>query len=301
MNDNPIVHPLPAGVPLIIITGLSGAGKSQAMRFLEDLGCFCVDNLPPALIPTFFHLCEQSQVTGAGVAIVSDVRSGALFRDFTETIDMLKMDGVQHELLYLDGSTDTLIRRFKEVRRNHPLQASGLSMEAAIEEERQRLIPIREIADQIVDTSELTSTAFRNVLVQNLFSEEAAKAVKIHILSFGFKYGTPRDVDFVFDVRFLPNPFYDPALTHQTGEDEAVYDFVMSPPVSDEFFSKTVSLLECTLDPFVEKGKTNVSIGIGCTGGRHRSVAFAKRLDNYFKQKGIGASLSHRDMTKPQQ
>ena len=301
MNDNSAVHPLPGGVPLIVITGLSGAGKSQAMRFLEDLGCFCVDNLPPALIPTFFHLCEQSNSAGAGVAIVSDVRSGALFKDFVETIHTLKSENVSHELLYLDCNTATLIRRFKEVRRNHPLQASGSSMEVAIESERARLVPIREIADRVIDTSKLSSSEFRKVLIGNLFSESAATAVSLHVMSFGFKYGVPTDVDFVFDVRFLPNPYYDPDLRHQTGEDDPVYQYVMRADLADAFFNQTAALLESTFDAFVEKGKTAISIGIGCTGGRHRSVAFAKRLAKHFKQQGRNTSLSHRDMVKPQQ
>ena len=292
---------LPAGVPLIIITGLSGAGKSQALRSLEDLGCFCVDNLPPSLIPTFFHLSEQSQITGAGVAIVSDVRSGALFKDFSETIDALKREGVPHKLLFLDCNTDTLIRRFKEVRRNHPLQSSGRSMEDAIEAERERLTPIRERADLIIDTSKLSSAAFRKVLIKTLINEEAATAVSIHILSFGFKYGTPRDLDFMFDVRFLPNPYWVSSLKKQSGEDPPVYEYVMKDPLADAFFQKTVDLLECTLDAFVDKGKTGISIGIGCTGGRHRSVAFAIRLNKYFNQKGTASSLSHRDLTRPQQ
>lgn len=301
MTDTPMAHTLPGGASLIIITGLSGAGKSQAMRFLEDVGCFCVDNLPPSLIPTFFHLCEQGQVSGAGVAIVSDVRSGALFKDFAETITTLKTGDVPHRLIFLDCNTETLIRRFKEVRRNHPLQAAGHSMEAAIEEERRRLVPIREIADLVIDTSPLTASGFRKVLVQQLLSETAASAVSIHVQSFGFKYGAPRDVDFVFDVRFLPNPFYDPTLRNQTGEDAPVYDFVMKEDLADTFFRRTVDLLECTLDAFVNKGKTGVAIGVGCTGGRHRSVAFARRLSKYFKQKGLTTSLSHRDMAKPQQ
>ena len=301
MSETSGIHPLPAGVPLVVITGLSGAGKSQAMRFLEDLGCFCVDNLPPALIPTFFHLCEQSNSAGAGVAIVSDVRSGALFKDFVETINTLKNELVPHELLYLDANTDTLIRRFKEVRRNHPLQIGGSTMEVAIESERQRLVPIREIADRIIDTSQLTSAAFRRVLIENLFNKDTASAVSLHLMSFGFKYGLPSDVDFVFDVRFLPNPYYDKSLRHQTGEDEPVYQYVMSSKLANAFFNQTATLLESTLNPFIEKGKTAISIGIGCTGGRHRSVAFAKRLAHHFKQQGKQTSLSHRDMTKPQQ
>lgn len=289
------------GVPLIIITGISGAGKSAAMRFLEDLGCFCVDNLPPALIATFFHLCEQSGTEGAGVVIVSDVRSGALFGDFVETTRTLTAEGIEHEILYLECAKETLIRRYKEVRRSHPLQASGLSMEAAIEEERRRLIPIREIATRIIDTSSSTPAQLRKKLVRTLVTEDVAKAVTIHVTSFGFKYGLPRDLDFVFDVRFLNNPFYEPRLRSLTGEDDPVYDFVMAEPLAELFFTRVCELIELTLDSFIEKGKTSISIGVGCTGGRHRSVAFARRLSRHFGAAGTMTVLSHRDIIKPQQ
>jgi RNase adapter protein RapZ len=293
--------PTATGVPLVIITGLSGAGKSQAMRFMEDLGCFCVDNLPPSLIPTFFHLCVKGGVQGAGVVIASDVRSGALFGDFAETIDTLKSLSIAFELVFLDCSAETLIHRFKEVRRNHPLQASGQSMEQAIEEERRRLVPIRELATQIIDTSDLRSEDLRRTLVRNLVGKDTSKTVVIEVISFGFKYGIPRSVDFAFDVRFLKNPFYDPNLRALTGEDRAVYEYVMKVPLAETFFNKVTDLIELTLDSFVEKGKTRISIGIGCTGGRHRSVAFAERMSRHFGDRGTVCHLTHRDVGKPQQ
>jgi UPF0042 nucleotide-binding protein len=294
-------EPAFAGGPLIVISGLSGAGKSQAMRFLEDLGCFCVDNLPPALIPTFFHLCVKSGVQGAGVVIVSDVRSGALFGDFAETIDTLKSLSISFELIFLDCAAETLIRRFKEVRRTHPLQASGQSMEKAIEEERTRLIPIREIATRIIDTSHLRAEDLRKTLVRNLVGKNASKAVILEVISFGFKYGVPRSVDFVFDVRFLKNPFYEPDLRTLTGKESEVYDYVMKDQLAETFFVKVKDLIELTLDSFIDKGKTRVSIGIGCTGGRHRSVAFAERIGRYFEDQGKVCHLTHRDVEKPQQ
>jgi UPF0042 nucleotide-binding protein len=301
MSDSGTPSILPGGVPLIVITGLSGAGKSAAMRALEDLGCFCADNLPPSIIPTFFHLCEQSRIAGTGVVIVSDVRAGALFEDFAETMRTLKNSGIPCELVFLDCNTDTLIRRFKEVRRTHPLQTSGLSMEAAIEEERRRLSPIREIAARVIDTSDLTPQAFRKVLLADLFSKDLSDAAVVHVTSFGFKYGLPKDVDFAFDVRFLPNPFYNKTMKHKTGKDADVYDFVMKNPLADRFFENVCALIDCTLDAFVDKGKTNIVVGIGCTGGRHRSVAFSTRLHQYFQRNGIQTAISHRDIAKPQQ
>ena len=290
-----------AGVPLIIITGESGAGKTAAMRFMEDLGCFCVDNLPPGLIPTFFNLYDQSYIDSAGVVIVSDVRSGALFTDFVETIETLKEEAIEYELLFLECSKETLIRRFKEVRRSHPLQAAGFTMENAIKEERKRLVPIRESATQIIDTSDLSSADLRRALVRTLVNEDVSKAVTIHVSSFGFKYGLPRDADFIFDVRFLANPFYEETLRNKTGEDKDVYEYVMKAPQADIFYKQACALIETTLDPFIEKGKTAISIGVGCTGGRHRSVAFARRLSRHFAKRGTKTMLFHRDMIKPQQ
>jgi RNase adapter protein RapZ len=283
---------------LVIITGLSGAGKSTAMRFLDDLGYNCLDNLPPELISTVFNLYEQTHTGGPGVAIASDVRSGALFGDFSEAISALNEAGVDFVLLYLDCSTGTLIRRFKEVRRTHPLQIT-ISMEEAIEEERRRLEPIRTIATRILDTSRLNSNGLHEKLINNLAGVSKKKIVSLEFTSFGFKYGLPQDVDFVFDVRFLPNPFYEPDLRSLTGDDQAVYDYVMKSDLADNFFNHVVELIEMTLPSFLEVGKTTLSIGIGCTGGRHRSVAFTKRMANHFAGEGRVSRAIHRDTSKP--
>ena len=297
MDTPPQENKLVAGVPLGIITGLSGAGKSTAMRFLEDLGCYCLDNLPPALVADFYTLYERGGSSGPGVVVASDVRSGALFDDFTDMVETLKKAGVSFEILYLDCSTDTIVHRFKEVRRNHPLQVQQ-SMLEAIEEERQRLEPIRAIATRIIDTSNLNSADLREALIQTLVSEEKASVVSFDFTSFGFKYGIPRDVDFVFDVRFLPNPYYVPELRQLTGENQQVYDYVMESPLSEAYFEKIVTLIEITLESFFEVGKTNLSVGIGCTGGHHRSVAFAHRLAKHFDERGHRSRAAHRDISK---
>ncbi|MCP4673918.1 MAG: RNase adapter RapZ [Deltaproteobacteria bacterium] len=287
-----------AGAPLVIITGLSGAGKSTAMHFLEDLGCYCLDNLPPSLIPDFFNLYEQGGALGTGVVVASDVRSGALFNDFAATVRSLEESGTDFMVLYLDCGTETLIRRFKEVRRNHPLQTAQ-PMEEAIEDERARLEPIRAIANLTIDTSRLDAANLREALLTNLVAADMSDVVQLTFLSFGFKHGIPRDVDFVFDVRFLPNPHYVPELRPKTGEDKAVYAYVMSESIADDFFEKTASLIDLTLESFVKVGKTSLTVGVGCTGGRHRSVAFARRLADHFDDHGKQSLAVHRDISKP--
>ena len=285
------------GTPLLIITGLSGAGKSTAMRAFEDLGCYCADNLPPGLIPSFFDLCERSGAIGAGVVIASDVRSGALFGDFLDTARELVEAGAKYGILYLDAATDVLINRFSEVRRAHPLELPRLSIQDAIEEERRMLEPIRAIATYVIDTSALDAASLREAIVQTV-AGDAASGVRLKFLSFGYKYGVPRDADFVFDVRFLPNPFYVPELKDRTGQDEEVLRYVMAQPLAATSFEKIAELVELTLDSFVQVGKRNLSVAFGCTGGRHRSVAFAERMAARFTEKGHPSRAVHRDIAR---
>jgi UPF0042 nucleotide-binding protein len=297
MDTSDRENKLVAGVPLVIITGLSGAGKSTAMRFLEDLGCYCLDNLPPGLVADFFALYEQGGPPGSGVVIASDIRSGALFDDFTDMVESLRESQIPFEILYLDCSTHTLVRRFKEVRRNHPLQIKQ-SMLKAIEDERHRLEPIRAIATRIIDTSNLNASDLRETLIRTLISEEKASVVSIDFTSFGFKYGIPRDVDFVFDARFLPNPYYVPELRQLTGKNKEVYNYVMEGSLASAYFEKIVSLISLTLESFFKVGKTSLTVGIGCTGGHHRSVAFATRLADHFEKQGHRSRAAHRDISK---
>ena len=284
------------GTPLLIITGLSGAGKSTAMRAFEDLGCYCADNLPPELIPSFFDLCERSGAINAGVVIASDVRSGALFDDFLDTARALEEAGVAFGILYLDAATEVLINRFSEVRRAHPLEPR-FSIQDAIEEERRLLEPIRGIATHVIDTSALDAGGLREAIVQTV-AGGAVSAVRLKFLSFGYKYGVPRDADFVFDVRFLPNPFYVPELKDRTGQDPDVFNYVMAQPLSEEFFQKITALVEMTFDAFVKVGKHNLAIAFGCTGGRHRSVAFAERMASLFAERGHLSRAVHRDAAR---
>jgi RNase adapter protein RapZ len=296
MADTPIKRKYATGTPLLIITGLSGAGKSTAMRAFEDLGCYCADNLPPELIPSFFDLCERSGAINAGVVIASDVRSGALFDDFVDTARALEEAGVAFGILYLDAATDVLINRFSEVRRAHPLEPR-FSIQDAIEEERRLLEPIRAIATHVIDTSALDVARLREAIVQTV-AGGAASATRLKVMSFGYKYGVPRDADFVFDVRFLPNPFYVPELKDRTGQDPDVFNYVMSQPAAEEFFQKCAALVEMTLDGFVKVGKYNLAVAFGCTGGRHRSVAFAERLASLLSERGHVSRAVHRDAAR---
>lgn len=284
--------------PLVIITGLSGAGKSTAMRVFEDLGSYCLDNLPPGIISSVYNLHQRSEQGGTGVVIASDVRSGALFDDLVDTVRSLEADGIAVEVLYLDCSTHVLINRFNEVRRSHPLQL-GRSLKESIEEERRRLEPVRAIATTVIDTSTLGTGALRREILSLVGSDVSGGVVRLKFVSFGFKYGVPSDADFVFDVRFLPNPFYVPELRHLTGEEEQVYDHVMSQDEAEPFFEAICGLVGMTLDSFMKVGKLRINVAIGCTGGRHRSVAFARRLAESFSSRKINAIAIHRDVGKP--
>jgi len=296
MSESQAKRKYTTGTPLLIITGLSGAGKSTAMRAFEDLGCYCADNLPPGLIPSFFDLCERSGTINAGVVIASDVRSGALFEDFVDTARELDEAGVSYGILYLDAATDVLINRFSEVRRTHPLEPR-FSIQDAIEEERRMLEPIRAIATYVIDTSALDAARLREAIVQTV-AGDAASAVRLKFLSFGYKYGVPRDADFVFDVRFLPNPFYVPELKDRTGQDAEVLRYVMSQPLAGAYFDRIAELVELTLDSFVKVGKLNLEVAFGCTGGKHRSVAFAERMTALFSDKGHPSRAIHRDAAR---
>jgi UPF0042 nucleotide-binding protein len=299
MTEDKLTDEFVAGAPLVIITGLSGAGKSTAMRAYEDLGCYCVDNLPPGLIPSFFNLYEQSGAASAGVVIASDIRSGALFDDFLGAVTSLKQSGLEHRIVFLDCRTQVLINRFNEVRRSHPLQ-TGRSLREALDEERERLGPIRAIATRIIDTSDLDAGGLREELLFEESDRDPVHVVKLQFVSFGFKYGVPRDADFVIDVRFLPNPFYEPGLRSKTGEDADVFSFVMGSELADQYFEKIVELVALSVEPFVGVGKLTLTIALGCTGGRHRSVAFARRLADHFTEQGFRARALHRDSAMPQ-
>jgi UPF0042 nucleotide-binding protein len=281
---------------LVIITGHSGAGKSEAIAAFEDGGYFCVDNLPPRMIAGLGELFIHE---GAGVesaAIVSDVRGGEYFEDLLAVIDDLERDGPEPKLLFLEADEHTLLDRYKETRRRHPLAPEGRIVDG-IRLERAQLAPLRERADIVIDTTDLTGAELRRQISEELLGTERAGKLALTLLTFGFKNGPPRDADLTLDVRFLPNPHYDPALRPLTGEDEIVRRYVESGTQAGEFYGRLMPLLEFLVPAYVAEGKSHLTIAIGCTGGRHRSVTVARRIRSDLQARDdVVVRVKHRDV-----
>lgn len=287
------------GLELIVITGLSGAGRTQAMQSLEDQGFFCVDNLPPTFLVKFAELCAQSRGKVSKAAIVCDLRGGEFFSSLSEALSNLEKEGFRLEVLFLDASDETLIRRYKESRRRHPLSPQGRVLDG-IQAERQQLEELRIRADNIIDTSNLSSQQLRSQVAELFCKAQGLGQMAVSVISFGFKYGVPMDADLVMDVRFLPNPFYVESLRPLTGEHELVRDYVFGNQMAQEFMEKYLDLLDYILPNYIKEGKTHLVIGIGCTGGQHRSVAIAERVGSFLKERDYAISVKHRDATKNQ-
>ena len=282
----------------LIVTGLSGAGKSRAVDALEDIGFYCVDNIPPKLIPTFYDLCAKAGNTFSRVAVVTDIRGGDMFSSLFETLDDLRNEDKRYRILFLDANDFVLINRFKETRRKHPLAENNLgSLEQAVKLEREILRPVREKAHYIIDTSFLSPAQLKE-RISNLFLGDASQALMIHCVSFGFKYGIPTEADLVFDVRCLPNPFYIEELKPLTGLDEPVYSYVMKWEQTKGFVQRLISLIDYMIPLYCDEGKSQLVIAIGCTGGKHRSVALAQLLYDHLLEKGHRTSVNHRDIRK---
>jgi UPF0042 nucleotide-binding protein len=281
---------------LVIITGHSGAGKSEAIAAFEDGGYFCVDNLPPRMIAGLGELFIHE---GAGVecaAIVSDVRGGEYFEDLLQVLDDLERDGPEPKLLFLEADEGTLLDRYKETRRRHPLAPEGRIVDG-IRLERAQLAPLRERADIVVDTTDLTGSELRRRISEELLGTERAGKLALTLLTFGFKNGPPRDADLTLDVRFLPNPHYDSALRPLTGEDEIVRQYVESGTQAGEFYGRLMPLLEFLVPAYVAEGKSHLTIAIGCTGGRHRSVTVARRIRSDLQARDdVVVRVKHRDV-----
>lgn len=286
-------------IHFVIITGLSGAGKSEAVRCFEDLGFFCVDNLPPALIPKFAELCSHSGGKVNKIALVSDIRGGNFFDSLEDSLGELEKTGFGYEILFLEASDEVLVRRFKETRRRHPLAPEGALVDA-IAEERRRLEGIRGRANRIVDTSILTPRQLHQE-IEHGYQGGGDRRLAVTVVSFGFKYGLPLDADMVFDVRFLPNPHYVKSLKPQTGLDRAVADYVFKWPVSIHFVRKLTDMFTFLMPQFVSEGKSHLVVAIGCTGGRHRSVAIAERLGRHLSAEGYRVGIDHRDVERESQ
>ncbi len=282
-------------IHIVLITGLSGAGKSHAINSFEDLGYFCVDNLPPTFIPKFAELCAQSEGKVSKVALVCDMRGGAFFEHLFEALQDMESKRISHEILFLEAESEVLIRRFKETRRRHPLVQ--LSLLEAINQEREALSELRGKADNIIDTSNLQPRELKSKISDIYASGQREKNMQILIISFGFKYGLPLDADLVFDIRFLPNPHYVQHLQPLTGEDPQVKEYIWRWMVTHKYFQKVQDLLEFSIPYYVREGKSHLVVAIGCTGGKHRSVALAVELGNLLKDKH-SLSIEHRDIKK---
>lgn len=283
---------------ILIVTGMSGAGKSKVVDALEDLGYFCVDNLPPKLLPTFSKLLDNASETYSKVAIVVDIRSGPHFEEIHDQLSCLKDSGYTYKLFFIDANDATLIRRYKETRRIHPMigENDG-SLSKSISQERLILSKLLSNADYYLDTTNLAVADCKKRVADLLF-ENQDRALHINCMSFGFKYGIPIDCDLVFDVRCLPNPFYIPELKNQTGLDKPVSDYVMKFDEAKVLLDKLYDLVDYLLPMYIKEGKSQLTIAFGCTGGRHRSVCFAHNMSEHLKNAKYNVFESHRDITK---
>lgn len=284
-------------IRFVIITGLSGAGKSETIKCFEDLGYFCVDNLPPVLIPKFAELCAQSGGRINRIALVIDIRGGSFFDDVFDALETLEQNGFTYEIVFLEAREEILIRRFKESRRKHPLSNTG-GISDGIKAEREKLEPIRGKATMIVDTSDLNVRSLRDLINRKYESFPQQEKMLVTLISFGFKKGLPLDADLVFDVRFLPNPFYVESLKDLDGNRDEVANYVLKWPVTARFLTKLFDFIDFLIPQYAKEGKANLIIGIGCTGGRHRSVTIANKLGEYLRTKGYMVAVDHRDAQK---
>lgn len=281
----------------VILTGMSGAGKSSVLKFFEDIGYFCVDNLPPSLIPKFIELCDKPGTEIEKVAIGIDIRGGKLFNDFFTYLSEIKNENHSFEILFLDCSDEVLLKRYKETRRRHPL-AKGERLITGIVRERELLSHIRRKSDYIIDTSHILARQLKQKINDIFIENKEFDSLMINVLSFGFKYGIPNDADLVFDVRFLPNPFYIEELKPLTGNDISVHDYVMKYEESNIFLNKLLDMINFLIPNYIKEGKNQLVIAIGCTGGKHRSVTLANELYNELNKLQHSTIITHRDIDK---
>ncbi len=279
---------------ITVVTGMSGSGKTRAIRYLEDMGYFCIDNMPPVLIPKFTEMLTLANGKFNNVAIVVDIRVGDMINQLVEQVLTLRKNNYDVKLLFLNADDETLVKRYKETRRSHPLENSK-GLLASIEQERKILSRLLTEADYVIDTTGLKSSELPEKL-KDIFSSKTANDFEVNVMSFGFKYGMPLDADLVFDVRCFPNPFYIEELKPKTGNDKEVQDYVMSFPAAVEFVEKLIDMLDFLLPLYIEEGKSSVTIAVGCTGGKHRSVTMANKLGEYFKKTEYETNVNHRDI-----
>ena len=290
------IDPTSFGPDLIIITGMSGAGRTEAMHTFEDIGYFCIDNLPPSLLMNLVSLAGLNPGTLRKLAVVCDLRAKEFFPELTAELAKLKEMGLSYTMLFLDSSDEELLNRFKASRRRHPLCDNGMTIVAGIRRERQLLTECKQMADYVLDTSTERPQDMREKL-RSLFTDQSAQeGLGVSVYSFGFKHGAPTDADIVIDVRFLPNPFYERELRDKTGMDEEVKDYVLGKDETKEFLKRWFSLLDFVMPGYVKEGKQYLSIAVGCTGGQHRSVVLANATGQHLSQEGYRVTTTHRDL-----
>ena len=285
-------------INLVVVTGMSGAGKTVAIQSFEDIGYFTIDNMPPSLVPKVIELVKHSEETDK-IALVVDMRSRLFFDEINDILDKLESnEELNFKILFLDATDGELVSRYKETRRSHPLAADGRVLDG-IKLERELLSPLKSLSQNVVDTTELTPRQLRKAISEQFSSEQDQSSFRIEVLSFGFKYGLPLDADLVFDVRFLPNPYYIEELKPQTGNDKGVQDYVMSFPETGIFLDKLTDMIQFLIPNYIKEGKYRLVIAIGCTGGKHRSVTLANKLYERLKAEGhYGIKLYHRDVPR---
>ena len=282
---------------ILIISGLSGAGKSRVAAALEDLDFYCVDNMPVTLIPKFAELCAATRGRYERVALVSDIRNREGFDELFDSLDELMALGFEYKILYIDATVETIVKRYKETRRRHPLDGESGGLEQAVRKEIRILEPVRSRADYMIDTTGLTLGRLQRTLFR-MFGAGEEERMRVSVMSFGFKYGIPMEADLVFDVRFMPNPFYVPELMERTGLDPDVADYVFNSAQSQAFLTKLWDMVAFLLPNYQEEGKMNLTVCIGCTGGHHRSVAVTEALARYLTERGYETECIHRDISK---
>lgn len=281
---------------LIVITGLSGAGKSRAAAALEDMGIYCVDNMPVQLLPQLADVFSNMQSRYPRVALVTDIRAWSDASELLYVLEELRSQGLRIRLLYLYADMQTLVKRYKETRRRHPLETNTCSLEAAIRREMEILEPVRGLAEDAINTSATTLGELKAKLEAVFAGDVEKKGISVNVISFGFKYGAPMEADLMFDVRFLPNPYYIEELRHQTGLGDAVYEYVFRDGRAVEFLQKLTDMLLFLLPEYEKEGKYALTVAIGCTGGQHRSVSIARALHEFLVQRGISARIEHRNV-----
>ena len=281
---------------VIVITGMSGSGRTQALHVFEDMGYFCIDNLPPRLLLQLAEVVGINSGVGRHLAVTCDLRSQGLFDEINDSIKQLREHEISCKVVFLDTSDSVLMRRYDENRRRHPLAASGESLASAISRERTQLQAVRDASDLVIDTSNLATKELRARLRRSFSELTDQQLMEVSVFSFGFKHGMPVEADLMIDVRFLPNPFYDPQMRPLTGNDAPVRDFVLQNDVTKKFLDAWYRLLDVAMPGYVAEGKSHLSIAVGCTGGQHRSVAIANATADYLQRGGYHVSLSHRDL-----